>query len=196
MVYVHHAPKQRKNAFVNDLSRVVVLSFLYFYLTLYRAEHVLTIIGQIYDIERIIKEYDHDARKRYRMAHTQPLIESIKTYIDQESIQVQPKSVIGKAMKYMVNQWPKLINVLNHGMLEIDNNLIENKIRPLALGRKNYLFAGSHDGAKRIAMMYTFMATCKANDINPSTWLEDTLKKINDTSIQELNTLIPGFSNT
>jgi hypothetical protein len=53
----------------------------------------------------------------------------------------------------MVNQWPKLINVLNHGMLQIDNNLIENKIRPLALGRKNYLFAGSHEGAKRIAMM-------------------------------------------
>jgi hypothetical protein len=96
----------------------------------------------------------------------------------------------------MVNQWPKLINVLNHVMLEIDNNLIENKIRPLALGRKNYLFAGSHDGAKRIAMMYTFMATCKANEINPSVWFEDTLKKINDTSIQELNTLIPGFSNT
>jgi hypothetical protein len=74
--------------------------------------------------------------------------------------------------------------------------LIENKIRPLALGRKNYLFAGSHDGAKRIAMMYTFMATCKANEINPSVWLEDALKKINETSIQELNTLIPGFSNT
>jgi hypothetical protein len=58
------------------------------------------------------------------------------------------------------------------------------------------LFAGSHEGARRIAMMYTFMATCKANDINPNVWLEDTLKKINDTSIQKLNTLIPGFSNT
>jgi transposase len=161
-----------------------------------RSEHVLNLIGQIYDIERHVKQYDHDARKAYRIAHTKPLMKEIKSYIVNQSIIVQPKSAIGKAMTYMTNQWPKLINVLDSGILEIDNNLIENKIRPLALGRKNYLFAGSHEGARRIAMMYTFMATCKANDVNPNIWLEDTLKKINDTSIQDLHTLFPGYSHT
>ena len=157
-----------------------------------RAEHVLKLIAQIYDIERTIKEYEHDARKTYRIEHTKPLMDEIKSYIEEQSIIVQPKSAIGKAMTYIVNQWPKLINVLDHGMLEIDNNLIENKIRPLALGRKNYLFAGSHDGARRIAIMYTFMATCKANDINPNDWLIDILNKINDTKFSELYKLIPG----
>jgi transposase len=161
-----------------------------------RAEHVLQRIGEIYEIERTIKEYNHDARKTYRIENTKPLMEEIKSYIEDQSVIVQPKSAIGKAMTYIVNQWPKLINVLDHGILQIDNNLIENKIRPLALGRKNYLFAGSHQGARRIAMIYTFMATCKANDINPGAWLEDTLQKINDTSIQDLHTLIPGYSNT
>jgi transposase len=161
-----------------------------------RSEHILQLIGQIYDIERNVKHDDHNARKAYRQEHTAPLMTQIKSYIEDQSITVQPKSAIGKAMTYMVNQWPKLINVLDNGILEIDNNLIENKIRPLALGRKNYLFAGSHEGARRIAMMYTFMATCKANDVNPNTWLEDTLKKINDTSIKDLNTLFPGYSHT
>ena len=73
----------------------------------------------------------------------------------------------------------------------MDNNLIVNKIRPLALGRKNYLFAYNYSSAQRIAMMYSFIGTCKANGINPSEWLEDTLNKINETSIQDLEKLLP-----
>jgi len=80
------------------------------------------------------------------------------------------------------------------GRLIVDNNLIENKIRPLALGRKNYLFAGSHQGAKRIAMMYSFFATCIAQGANPYEWLKHTLEHIADTKRAQLHTLLPGYT--
>jgi hypothetical protein len=95
-------------------------------------------------------------------------------------------------MSYTINQWDKLINLFTDGRIELDNNLIENKIRPLALGRKNYLFAGSHKGAQRIAMMYGFFATCKANNVNPFQWLNNTLQIIPSTNIQNFNTLLPS----
>ncbi|MDX2305571.1 MAG: transposase, partial [Microscillaceae bacterium] len=77
------------------------------------------------------------------------------------------------------------------GHLEIDNNLTENAIRPLALGRKNYLFAGSHQAAQRAAILYTFFAICKKHQVNPQAWLKHTLENINQTSIQHLQNLFP-----
>ena len=77
------------------------------------------------------------------------------------------------------------------GRLLLDNNRIENKIRPLALGRKNYMFAGSHDAAQRIAMMYSFFATCKIHDISPFEWLTDTLNRIMVTKLSNLHELLP-----
>jgi len=76
-------------------------------------------------------------------------------------------------------------------MLEIDNNLIENSIRPLALGRKNYLFAGSHQAAQDIAMFYSFFGTCKQHEIDPQKWLTYVIKNINDTKASQLNSLLP-----
>ena len=84
---------------------------------------------------------------------------------------------------------------LKDGNLHIDNNLVENAIRPLALGRKNYLFAGSHEAAKNIAMYYSFFATCKKNNVNPSKWLNHVLKNINDTKSSELHNLLPQYIN-
>jgi transposase len=81
---------------------------------------------------------------------------------------------------------------VNDGVYEIDNNIIENAIRPLALGRKNYLFAGSHDAAQRAAMMYSFFATCKVNDIEPFEWLTDVLNRIPDHKANKLNELLPS----
>jgi len=115
----------------------------------------------------------------------------MKIWLDQNRDQVLPKSKIGKAIRYAINQWPKIIRILENGKYEIDNNLIENKIRPLALGRKNYLFAGSHNAAQRIAMMYSFFATCKQRNANPYKWLLNTIQIIGDTSIQNLHHLIP-----
>jgi len=86
-----------------------------------------------------------------------------------------------------------LQNYLKDGMLEIDSNLIENSIRPLALGRKNYLFAGNHDAAENIAMFYSFFGTCKKNVIDPQKWITYVINNINDTKATQLKELLPQF---
>ncbi len=154
------------------------------------AKYALEIFSQIYTHESIAKSTED--RKAYRQEHILPLMQNLKDWVEAQSIKVLPKSPIGKAMRYTINQWDKLISIFINGDVELDNNLIENKIRPLALGRKNYLFAGSHKGAQRIAMMYSFFATCKANDVNPYEWLKATLEKIPTCNIQKLEELLPN----
>lgn len=156
-----------------------------------RAEYALQIFKDIYKYESICKEYTPADRKRYREKNVKPLFEKLKSWIEEEGVKVLPKSKIGKAMSYTLSQWPKLIRCLEDGQLELDNNLIENKIRPLALGRKNYLFAGSHQAAQRIAMMYSFFATCKIHNVNPTEWMTSTLEKIKETKMSELDQLMP-----
>ena len=154
-----------------------------------RATYALNIFKQVYDHEVIAKQSND--RKEYRSTHIQPLLQELKSWIEQEGIKVLPKSPIGKAMKYTLSQWNKIIGIFEVGRIELDNNLIENKIRPLALGRKNYLFAGSHAGAQRIAMMYSFMGSCQANNVNPYIWLKYTLDNIGQTNIQKLDQFLP-----
>jgi len=157
-----------------------------------RANYALKIIGQIYHHEQEAKGMDPQQRKAYRDVHTKGLVLSFREWVDTQALKVLPKSPIGKAMTYFVNQWPKLIALWENGRLELDNNLIENKIRPLALGRKNYLFAGSHQGAQRIAIIYSFLGSCAAQDVNPYEWLKTTLDKIPSTKLSELERLLPN----
>ena len=134
-----------------------------------RASHVLKQIQRLYTMERKLKDRnscDH-VKKRYRGLYARPVLMDLKSWLDSNSIQVLPKSAIGKAMTYTIKLWPKLTAYINHGKYQIDNNLIENAIRPLALGRKNYLFAGSHKAAQKAAMFYSFFATCKINNVEP-----------------------------
>jgi len=104
---------------------------------------------------------------------------------------VLPKSAIGKAITYCIPRWDNLMAYLNDGSLEIDNNLVENAIRPIALGRKNYLFAGSARGAERAAMFYSFFGTCKKNNVNPFDWLKKVLEIIPDYKVNQLTDLLP-----
>jgi transposase len=154
-----------------------------------RANFALEIFKQIYGQEQKAKQSDD--RQAYREKYILPLMHQLKDWMEEEAIRVLPKSAIGKAMSYTLKQWPKLVNIFTDSRIELDNNLIENKIRPLALGRKNYLFAGSHQGAERIALMYSFFASCKANEVNPYQWLKNTLEVIPKTSIQDLDKLLP-----
>ena len=162
-----------------------------------RSKHVLSIFSEMYKHEDVCREkkYSAEKRKLYRNKHLKPLLDKLKEWIEEECIKVTPKSPIGKAMSYTQNQWPKLKRVLEDGRLELDNNPVENKIRPLALGRKNYLFAGSHPAAQRIAMMYSFFASCKLNDVNPREWLTYVLENVNDTKITDIHTLLPNNFN-
>lgn len=159
-----------------------------------RAEHALKVIQSIYAHERLAKEMEPEARHAYRLEHTLPIYKGFKYWLDEQACMITPKSPIGEAFTYAQNQWPNLMTLFEDGRLLIDNNLIENKIRPLALGRKNYLFAGSHQGAHRAAMMYSFFATCQVQGVNPYEWLRDTLERIADTKLSQLHTLLPGYT--
>jgi transposase len=101
------------------------------------------------------------------------------------------KSKIGKAISYALGMWHRIERYIEDGKYEIDNNWVENSIRPVALGRKNYLFAGSHDAAQRAAMIYSLLATCKKNNVEPSAWLTDVLAKIQDQPINKIEDLLP-----
>lgn len=159
-----------------------------------KSEQALTLIQQIYALQRECRLMPSEDRKKYRDQHMRPIFSELKEWIDtQFKSTIEPKSPLGKALSYANQQWPKLIRILDDERVELDNNLIENKIRPLALGRKNYLFAGSHDAAQRIAMMYSYFGSCKAHDINPYEWLKETLELIPDTKLSDLHKLLPGY---
>lgn len=159
------------------------------------AQHALDIIQQLYAIERraLEMELSPEEHLAYRQEHMTPLYEAFKAWLDENAHRVTPKSMIGKAFTYALNNWPYLQPILQDARIKLDNNLIENKIRPLALGRKNYLFAGSDAGAQRAAMMYSFFASCKAHDIDPAQWLTHTLNNIANTKRSQLHTLLPGY---
>jgi hypothetical protein len=107
----------------------------------------------------------------------------------------KPKTPIGKAFGYCLERWDKLTIYTTDGRLNIDNNPVENSIRPVAIGRKNYLFAGSHEAAKRSAMLYSLLGTCKLHGINPFEWLRDSLQKIYDHPINRIHELLPIKTN-
>jgi len=120
----------------------------------------------------------HGERHALHLEKSLPIINEIGAYIYRHKSQATPLSPIGKAFEYCSNRWRSLQNYLADGMLEIDSNLVENSIRPLALGRKNYLFAGSHSLSRETGMLpktlpcfTVFFATCKSHDIDPQKWL-------------------------
>lgn len=158
-----------------------------------RAQHALELIQQLYEVERKAKEEKMipEKRQKLRAEKSTPILKEIKTWLDSQITQVLPKSKIGEAMAYTLKLWPKLEAYAQYGECEIDNNWIENSIRPIALGRKNYLFAGSHQGAQRAAMMYTFFGSCKMNNINPYLWLKDVFERIQDHPINRIEELLP-----
>lgn len=158
-----------------------------------RAEWMLLKVQALYSIEREAREasMSFDARHALRQERALPILQEIKSWLHQHSTQVLPKSAMGKALGYMLGQWAKLEAYTRDGRLEIDNNLVENAIRPVALGRKNYLFAGSHEGAKRAAIMYSLLATAKRHDVEPFAYLKYVLTNIAAHPYHKLAELLP-----
>jgi transposase len=158
-----------------------------------RASYVLTKIQALYAVERQAREknLDHAARLSLRKEHARPVFDELEKYLKNELLQALPKSPIGVAISYSLNRWKKLEKYLLDGALEIDNNLVENAIRPVALGRKNYLFAGNDEAAQRLAMLYTFMASCKVNNINPEEWLKDVFIRLPTHPVNQVEQLLP-----
>jgi transposase len=158
-----------------------------------KAEYALEQIQLLYAVEQIAREegFDSMERLRIRKVSAAPIYYQLLEWVRTEQANNLTKGAMGKALLYAKNHLPRLEHYLRDGRIEIDNNQIENKIRPLALGRKNYLFAGSNQGAQRAAMMYSFFASCKANDINPREWLRDVLIRIGNHSVNRLEELLP-----
>jgi transposase len=158
-----------------------------------RAELALVFIGKLYEIEAHCREnkLNPKDRKAYRLDKALPVLDAFSKWLTENYAQTLPKSAIGMAMAYTMRLWKKLSNYLLDGVLEIDNNTVENRIRPVALGRKNYLFAGSHDAAQRAAMIYSFFAMCKTEEVNPQHWLKYVFDNIMDTNIQKIHELLP-----
>jgi len=158
-----------------------------------RANWMLFRLQALYAIERYARTNQLSFEKRHKLRQNDaaPVMAEMKEWLDVESLKVLPKSAMGKAIGYMLNQWPRLEKYLTDGQLEIDNNLVENAIRPVALGRKNYLFAGSHKGAKRAAAIYTLVSNAKLQDIEPFTYMRDVLNRISDHPFRKLDELLP-----
>ena len=160
-----------------------------------RANHALVEMQKLYAIERYFKKEQPGAEKikELRQQDAVPVLNELKTWMEKEyaNPQVSPKSSIGKALAYSLRHWGQLSAYVQNGEWYIDNNAVENKIRPLALGRKNYLFAGSHNAAQQAAMMYSFFGSCKLNDINALDWLTETLRKLPEQKMSQLHELLP-----
>lgn len=158
------------------------------------AEVALDYFSQLYFIEKQLREQNATPEQiaAKRKEKSLPLLEKLFEWATLQYPNALPKSNFGKALYYLLQRKEKLRAYCADGRINIDNNLVENSIRPLALGRKNYLFAGSHDAAQRIAMMYSFFATCKKNDVNPIQWFKAVLDKIAEHPINRIEELLPG----
>lgn len=158
-----------------------------------RASVVMEYIQLLYEVEAHIRAQNLNEKdaKELRLIDSLRITNLIGKYISDLHKIILPKSPLGVAVSYALNRWDSLQNYLYDPKLLIDNNPIENAIRPLALGRKNYLFAGSHDAAKNIAMYYSFFATCKKHEINPTKWLKYVLENLNETKSSQVYLLLP-----
>ena len=121
-----------------------------------------------------------------------PGYDAFREWVETQHKNVLTKGAIGRALHYAVNQPPLIDPFFEDSRIQPVNNAIENKIRPLVLGRKNFLFAGSHEGAKRIAMMYSFFASSKEAYVNPYAWITDTLNRIGNHPVNKLAELLPS----
>lgn len=144
------------------------------------ATEAMCFIRKIYKVESDANKagLNADERKEQRLKISYPTIRLFETWMKETYLKVLPNSKMGDAIEYTYSLLPRLSRYVNDGRINIDNNLIENAIRPLALGRKNYLFCGNDASAYRAAIVYSLISTCKAADVDPRTWMEDVLRKI------------------
>jgi transposase len=135
------------------------------------AGETLRRIAELYLIEREIGGLDADRRRAVRQQRSRPVIDALKTWLDQTAAKVSRGSSLDKALRYALNRWDGLTAFLDDGRIELDNNTVERSMRPIALGRKNHLFAGSDGGAEHWAILVSIIETCKLSAINPEAYL-------------------------
>jgi transposase len=159
-----------------------------------RSDEMLALIRALYAIERELKDsHAADAmRVTTRQLKSKPLVAEIKTWIDTQVAQVLPQSLLGKALAYTLNLWPKLTVFLDHGTIPLDNNRAENAIRPFVIGRKNWLFCDTQAGAHASANLYSIIETAKANGLEPHAYLTRLFTELpNAQTVADIERLLP-----
>ena len=155
------------------------------------AREALERIGQLYAIEARITGKPPDERRRVRQAAAKPLINRMHAWFTASLRRVSGRSDIAGAIRYALSRWQALTRYLDDGRLAIDNNAVERAIRPLVLGRKNWLFAGSDAGGDRAAAIYSLIETAKLNDLDPEAYLHNVLDRIADYPVNRVADLLP-----
>ena len=160
------------------------------------AEHALTEIQHLYKIEHMCDDagLSPDERKSKRQELARPIMEAMKLWMETEGVKYSESSQIGKAITYAYTRWDNMMRYLEDGRLLLDNNLAENEIRPITLGRKNYLFCGNHEAAQNMAVVCSLLATCRNHDVNPRDYLNDIISQMpyhTKASHEELLQLLP-----
>ena len=157
-----------------------------------KARQGLDLIRVLYRIERKVAGQPPDVRYRVRQEHAKPRLEKIRQWLDASLGSVPPQSLTGKALAYLDHQWDRLIHYLDDGRLRIDNNLVENSIRPFVVGRKAWLFSDTVRGAQASANLYSLVETAKANGIEPYAYLRHVFTKIpKATTLEHIEALLP-----
>lgn len=157
---------------------------------------VLDLIRTLYQIEREVRGDPPDKRRAARKEKAGPLLQRLKKYLDQKQRQLPRKSALAAAIAYALKRWTALIYYIEDGRAEIDNNAVERSIRPVALGKKNWMFCGSDKGGQRAAMMYSLLETAKMNGVNGEAWLTDVLARIAAYPVNRVEDFLPWNWNT
>lgn len=156
------------------------------------ADEGLKQIGKLYQVEKDIRSQSRGARQAARQERSKPIIDAFEIWLATNRARVSAKSPLGEALKYIAKYWEGLILFLTDGRIELDSNTVERTIRPIALNRKNALFAGHDTGAQNWAMIASLIETCKLNAVDPHAWLTATLRAIvNGHKQSDIDALLP-----
>jgi transposase len=155
------------------------------------AEEALVRIGALYVVEEEIRGRSPEQRSAVRQAKSKPLLDSLRQWLETTLSTLSRKSDTTAAIRYALSRWEALTRFVDDGHIEIDNNAAERSLRGVALGRKNYLFAGSDSGGERAAAIYGLIGTAKLNDLDPEAYLREVLTRIADHPINRINELLP-----
>jgi len=155
------------------------------------AEEALRRIGQLYAIEKEASAMDSASRKQLRQENSLPILADMHDWLIRLRTSTANNSGLARAIDYSLNRWASLIRYAQTGNFPIDNNPVENAIRPIAIGKKNWLFTGSERAGKRAAAIQSLFATAKLNGIEPAAWLKDTLEKLPVWTMRRIDELLP-----
>jgi transposase len=155
------------------------------------AREALEKIAQLYAIEKEIRGRSPDARREVRQARSRPLLEGLHAWLKETMAKLSRKSELAKAIHYALERWAALMVFVDDGRVEMDNNAAERALRTVAIGRKNYLFAGSDNGGERAAAIYSLLGSAKLNGIDPEAYMTAVLRRIADHPINRIAELLP-----